>query len=410
MRAAVRIPLLGVALVACAWGGRQVYLKVDASRASQGKSARPDLPVPVEVGPVIRGLIRDQRTFSGTLEPKTRVVVATKISGRVERIFLDMSDKVERGQVIAELEDDEFVQGVAQAEADLAVARANLARAESALTIAERALERARALNERGMESESQFDVARSDYLAQGAALKVAQAQVTRSESAAESAKIRLGYTKVRATWSSDEASPAPWVVSERWVQQGDTVAANAPLVAIVELHPITAVLFVTERDYALLSVGQEVKVSTEAYPHEEFLGRIRRISPVFRQSSRQARVELEIANAQERLKPGMFVRSRVILREVPDAVIVPEAALLKRGGQVGVFVVDEAGSSARWVEVQVGIREGERVQVIEVSGVSGEAIRGRVVTLGQQLIDASSKITIPGPSTAPLTSAGRTP
>ena len=407
MKSALRVVFVVLLLAGVGWGGRAIYLKVQASRKARGSAAKPDLPVAVEVAAVTRGRIRDMRTFSGTLEARTRVVVATKISGRIERVFLDMADKVARGQVIAELDDDEYVQEVAQAEADLAVARANQARAESALTIAERALERARALNDQGMESESQFDVARSEHLAQGAAVKVAKAQVARSESAAATARIRLGYTKVRATWSSEAglsgAEPAPWVVAERYVQQGDTVAANAPLLAIVELNPITAVLFVSERDYALLQVGQEVKLTTEAYPGEEFLGRIRRISPVFRQSSRQARVELEVANAEERLKPGLFVRSRVVLREVADATIVPEPALIKRGGVTGVFLLNEAGTGARWAPVQVGISEGERVQV------TGDGISGRVVTLGQQLMDESSKLTIPAAHAAEVSSAGRT-
>ncbi|NIR30343.1 MAG: HlyD family efflux transporter periplasmic adaptor subunit, partial [Gammaproteobacteria bacterium] len=70
-----------------------------------------------------------------------------------------------------------------------------------------------------------------------------------------------------------------------------------------VELDPITAVFYVTERDYARLKPGQEAALSTDAYPGESFSGRIVRIAPVFRESTRQARVELRVANPDLRLK-----------------------------------------------------------------------------------------------------------
>jgi len=81
-----------------------------------------------------------------------------------------------------------------------------------------------------------------------------------------------------------------------------------------VELDPIRAVIYVTEKDYASLDPGQSVTPTTDAFPGEVFTGTVARVSPVFRQTSRQARVELTIANSQRRLKPGMFVRVEAIL------------------------------------------------------------------------------------------------
>jgi RND family efflux transporter MFP subunit len=170
-------------------------------------------------------------------------------------------------------------------------------------------------------------------------------------------------------------------------VDEGQTVAANAPLLMIVELHPIVGVVFVTERDYAQLKPGQHVSLTTDAYPDEQFTGRIDRIAPVFRKSTRQARIEMIIENPQHRLKPGMFIRAAVVLTRVPEATIVPEQALTIRDDKSGVFVVSEDGRSVAWREVKVGIREGGRVQVI------GEGLSGRVVTLGQQLVNDGSAI-----------------
>ena len=173
-------------------------------------------------------------------------------------------------------------------------------------------------------------------------------------------------------------------------MDEGQTVAANAPLLLIVELNPIVGVVFVTERDYANLKPGQLVALTTDAYPGEQYSGRIDRIAPVFRKSTRQARIEMTIDNPQHRLKPGMFIRATVVLARVPEATIVPEQALTKRDDRSGVFIVSEDGQSVTWREVKAGIREGDRVQV------EGEGLSGRVVTLGQQLVNDGSSITIP--------------
>jgi RND family efflux transporter MFP subunit len=288
---------------------------------------------------------------------------------------------------VAELDNDEYVQAVAQAEADLLVARANLSEAKSALEIAKREFKRTESLSERGIVSGSDFDTAKQNQLAKQAQLEVAAAQVTKAESSLETANIRLGYTKVTAGWTGGDENR---IVAERYVDEGQTVAANEPLLSIVELDPIVGVVFVNERDYAHLKPGQLVSLKTDAYPGEQYTGRIDRIAPVFRKSTRQARIEMTIDNPQHRLKPGLFIRATVVLAQVPEATIVPEQALTIRDDRSGVFIVSEDGRSVTWHEVKVGIREGNRVQV------EGEGLSGLVVTLGQQLVNDGSPVTIP--------------
>jgi RND family efflux transporter MFP subunit len=342
--------------------------------------------VPVEVAAIERGPIELRRTFTGALEAHAEFVVAPKISGRIEQLNVDLADTVARGQLVAKLDDDEYVQAVTQAQADLAVARANLAEAESLLKIAERELERVDKLRQRGVSSESQRDVAKADQLAKQAHVEVSKAQVTRAQAALETARIRLGYTEVTADWRGGGERR---VVAERYVDEGETVAANAPLLRIVELDPITAVLFVTERDYALLQPNQSATLKADSYPEASFRGRILRIAPVFRESTRQARVEIRVDNPQLYLKPGMFARATVVLRRVPETTIVPEQALATREGRSGVFVVDARSRSVAWREVEVGIRQDSRVQV------AGDGLVGQVVTLGQQLLDDGSAVSV---------------
>lgn len=356
-------------------------------RAGSSESAKTLRPVPVEVTQIQRGPIVLQRTFSGELEALAEFVVAPKVSGRVERVMVNIADTVKRGQLVAELDNDEYIQAVAQAQADLEVARAKLSEAESALGNSNRELNRTQSLLKRGIASDSEFDAAQQDQLAKQAQLKVTAAQVTKAESSLETANIRLSYTQVTAGWAGGGEQR---VVAERYVDEGQTVAANAPLLLIVELHPIVGVVFVTERDYAQLRPGQLVSLTTDAYPDEQFTGRIDRIAPVFRKSTRQARIELIIENPEHRLKPGMFIVTAVVLARVPEATIVPEQALTIRDDKSGVFVISEDGRSVAWREVKVGIRESGRAQV------EGEGLSGRVVTLGQQLVNDGSPIILP--------------
>ena len=352
---------------------------VEGSKASRS--------APVEVARIKRGPIVLRRTFSGALEALAEFVAAPKVSGRVERLVVNIADTVTRGQVVAELDNAEYVQAMAQARADLVVAGANLAKAKSDLDTSVREFKRTQSLRERGIASDSEFDVVEADHLSKQVQLEVAEAQVTKAESSLETANIRLGYTKVTAGWTGGDEHR---VVAERYLDEGQTVAANEPLLLIVDLHPIIGVVFVTERDYARLKPGQLVSLTTDAYPGERFSGRIDRIAPVFRKSTRQARVEMSIENPQFRLKPGMFIRATVEMDRVPDTTIVPEEALTSRGDTSGVFVVSEDGRTVTWRPVQVGIREGGWVQV------EGEGLNGRVVTLGQQLVNDGSNITIP--------------
>ncbi len=382
-----RILILTVLLIGAVAGLAWGILDRLQGRTGSHKSSKAFRPVPVEVAQIQRGPIALKREFSGELEALAEFVVAPKVSGRVERMMVNIADGVQRGQVVAELDNDEYVQAVAQAQADLMVARANLSGAKSALEIANREYKRTESLLKRGIASDSEFDAARQDQLAKQAQLKVAAAQVTKAESSLETANIRLGYTKVTAGWPGGDEDR---VVAERYVDEGQTVAANAPLLSIVELDPIVGVVFVTERDYARLELGQVVSLTTDAYPGEQYKGRIDRIAPVFHKSTRQARIEMTIDNPQNRLKPGMFIRATVVLARVPEATIVPEQALTKRDDRSGIFIVSEDGRSVTWRQVKEGIREGDRVQV------EGEGLSGWVVTLGQQLVDDGTRITIP--------------
>ncbi len=196
-----RLVVIVIILAASAWVGWKALVLASGEAGRRGPVG-PDRAVPVEVAPVESGLIRETRVLSGTLEASSRFVVASEVAGRIEHLAADLGDALERGQVIAELDDAEFVQAVAQAEAELAVRRAARDQAASTLDLATRAHERADALRQRGIASESEVDEAVATLKCSRAALAVAEAQVEQAAAALELARIRLGYTTVRAGWS----------------------------------------------------------------------------------------------------------------------------------------------------------------------------------------------------------------
>lgn len=369
-------------------------------RSDETQSQRPAdrAPAPVEVAPIERGTIINRRTFSGTLEAAVRVTISPKIGGRIVTLTVDIADTVRPGDLLAQLESSELDQAIRFAEAERAVTAAALVEAENALTIARRELDRAEALFDRGIASESQLDTARADHLSRSSAVEVAQAQRARAESNLQTARIRRGYADIHADWGqaaetvATEGNNDRRVIAERFVEIGDTVSANTPLLSIIDLDPIVTVIYVTERDYAMLDAGQKVSLTTDAYPGRQWTGAIDRVAPLFREGSRQARVEIRVPNPDADLKPGMFARVQAILGEARDATIVPVEALDRRQGRDVVFIVPPGTSTARLTPVRVGITDAGRVQI---TAADNSPLEGSVVTLGHQLLGEETVVSM---------------
>lgn len=384
------VVLAAVAVLGLLFRQRFAALESDGSGGGAPGTVGARSAVPVEVGSITRGDLILRRTFSGTLEPGAEFTAASKIAGRLRSLEVELGEAVVRGQVVARIDDAEFVQDVRRVEADLAVARAGRSEAASALEIASRALARARSLGEEGLTSASQLDVALSSELAAAARLEVTAAGVERAEAALESVRLRLGDTLVTANWDGDDEQR---VVAARYLDEGGNVAANAPLLSIVRLDPLVCVVDIPERDYARLAVGQRARLVADGYPGAEFEAHVERIAPVFRSSTRQARVELLVANADLRLKPGMFVRVTLELETVPDALSAAADALSERGGELGLFRVDPDTSVAAWIPVLVGVRTGDRVEVRTDDDMLDEG--DQIVTLGQELCEDGATVVV---------------
>jgi RND family efflux transporter MFP subunit len=366
--------------------GWEVYRRVAAAGDVQ-TGARGAAAVAVETQPVRQGAIRDVAVFTGSLLPKSQFVVAPKVSGWLKELLVHVGDTVRQNQMIAVIDDAEFTQQVEQARAEWQVAKANMENSASDLDMAQREYDRAKALREKQIASASELDAAEAIFNARQAQLKVSEAQVAQREAALKAAQLRLSYTKVQAFWEDRDATR---VVGERFVDAGALLQVNEPIVSVLEIDPLIAVVFVIERDYPKVQVGQQAVITTDAYPDQSFMGRIVRIAPLLRESSRQARVEIELANARQLLKPGMFVRAQVEFARRDDTVLVPLAALVRRNGEQGVFIADTNEMKARFVPVTTGIVDSSTAEITEPQ------IAGLVITIGNHLLEANSSIVLP--------------
>jgi multidrug efflux pump subunit AcrA (membrane-fusion protein) len=122
--------------------GWKVYQKVSAMENQPSRPRPSAIPIPVNIEPVQKTSIREMITFTGTLYPKTQFNIAPKVGGRLESLLVNIGDVVQQGQLIAVLDDDEYVQQMDQAKAELEVAEARIEESRSALDIARRELER----------------------------------------------------------------------------------------------------------------------------------------------------------------------------------------------------------------------------------------------------------------------------
>lgn len=361
----------------------QVYVRM-LNTATQKAGPRARAAVAVETSPVRKSTVRDIGIFTGTLYPRSQFVVAPKIAGRLEKLHVKMADRVKKGQVIAQIESDEYIQQLDQAKAELEVARANLADVKSALEIASKELERVKTLRQKRIASESELDASSAQFAAQEAKHKVALAQVAQKDAALKASQVRLSYTQIHAAWEEGDSER---IVGERFVDEGAMLAANTPIVSILDISVLTGVIQVIEKDYPKMLIGRQAEIRTDAYPGRAFSGRVARIAPLVKEMTRTARIELEIINSDGLLKPGMFIRAKIEFAVFEDATVVPIDALTKRGGRTGVFIADSKNLKARFFPAEIGLTDQGLVQILS-PGLVGE-----VVTLGHHLLEDGSTI-----------------
>lgn len=372
----------------------KVSEKVSASKKSSApRRGRGNVPVAVEVKPVIKDDIQDIGLFSGTLFPQSQFNVAPKVGGKLEQLLVNIGDHIKHDQLIAVLDSGEYLQQVEQAKADLQENKANIEESRSAMRIAQREYDRIKSLRKQNITSIASLDTAEAKLKNQTGKCKVFLSQSEKKKALLKASEVRLSYTRIHASWKGKKETR---VVGERFVDEGAMLAPNTPIVSILDINSLIAVIHVIERDYPKIRKGQDAMIQTDAFPNENFSGKIIRIAPLLKETSRQARVEIEIPNENYALKPGMFVRVQLEFEKHENATLVPFTALIKWHDKEGVFIIDSEEMKARFVPVESGLINKQWVEIL-----SPDTLTGSVVTLGQHLLRDGSSVLFPGATSA---------
>lgn len=312
---------------------------------------RPAAAVPVEVTKVERRSISSYIETNGTLEAENEVDLVARITAPVVDLKVEEGMQVDKGQILARLDDSEL--------------RARVEISRATLQEAEQVFGRAESLQENQLISPEEYDQV------------VTRLDTARAQS--ESDRIQLGYTEIRA--------PFAGLVVTRHIHYAEQVNAGMPLFRISDFNPLLCPIQIPERNIPQVQVGQQAYLTLEAWPGERFPARVLRVRPVVDAATGTVRVTLEVETGG-RLRPGMFARAFVQTETRSDALVVPKSALSLESIGDTVYVAE--GDSASRREVQLGFKEGDSVEV--VSGVSeGE----RIIVVGQDGLSDGTPIQI---------------
>ena len=341
-----------------------------------------------------------------------------KVSGYLEKISVQIGDSVRQGQVIAQIDQAEFLQKVKEVEAKVSQARAQYAeleagtraedireaeeavkQAQSRFNNAKLQRERVEALYKGQVISKKEMDTSEMDYsiteaqlasaeqhlkmLKDGARPEVKAASLGKlkeMEAILAQEQIRLQNTQIVAPFSGE--------IVRRNVDNGALLSSSTTLVTLVHLETLKVVANVLEKDIAFVKPGMKAKILTEAYPEKPFEGTVVRINKALDLATRTLQAEINIPNPGRLLKPGMFAKVELALAEKPEALVIPREAVLEEGGKRTVFVVE--GNQALRKPIITGI---EQDQVIEV--VEGLKDGDKVVVRGQESLRDRSTIRV---------------
>lgn len=341
--------LIALVLVVVAVGGAWVYRTYDSGSEQQASGERPASAVNT-MRPE-RDTVRDVVKAVGNLQALNAVELTTEVSGRVIEINLAAGKKVKEGDLLLRLDDR-------QAQADLAEIEARLADAR-------RQLERANRLRTNNSISQSQVDELKT-------AVDVALAQ-------RQAARVRLDNHRIQAPFSG--------VVGLTDISIGAYVTAGTAITTLDTTERMELNFSIPERFLGQVSVGQEVRGVSPAYPDQPFRGELMELGTRINELSRSLPVRALIENTDGRLRPGQFMSATLTLQQ-REALVIPEQAVMIRGDEQYVFVAEDG--AARRVSVELGSRMPGMVEI-----VSGVQLEDEVIVTGQDRLSSGDRIRV---------------
>ncbi|MGZ9058044.1 MAG: efflux RND transporter periplasmic adaptor subunit [Burkholderiaceae bacterium] len=334
--------------------------------ASGAAKGGPVGPIAVEVFQVKPSTVQEDLQAVGSLQSNESVILRPEVSGRISAIGFKDGQVVRKGQMLIALDNSLNAAEVAQMQAENDLALANLKRSED--------------LASRKFISSSAQDTAASNAQVADAKLKLAQARLS---------KMRI-------------LSPFDGVVGIRGVSLGDYVKDGTDLVNVEDVRILKVDFRLPERNLTQIKVGQNIEVVADALPGERFSGHIDAINPRIDANGRSLEIRARLENTAGKLRPGMFVRVRVIVGERTNALLVPEEAIVPQGAEFHVYKVVDG--QARRVPVKIGVRRDALVEIVD-----GLAPNDQVVTAGMRLSRDGQPVRVlpPAPPVKPAAPKG---
>ncbi len=329
------------------------FISCGNSSGSQANNEQEEDPgVPVETAKVIQGSISATYTGSASLEAEAEAEVVAKVSGVVKEIFVEEGHLVKADQILAKLDDEQFILEFNQAKARLEQLAKEFERNENLL--------------KNKITSQEAYEKTKSEYHSQKAACDLAQ--------------LRLDYTEIKA--------PISGIISLRHIKVGNMVNSNQPTFQITDFDPLLAVLHIPEKEMSKLQIGYPASLSADALPGVEFQGEILRISPVVNASTGTVKVTVVVDDRTRQLKPGMFTRVQIIYDTHENTLLVPKNAVMTEDSESSVFVVNEDTVSKRIVEI--GYINATHTEIL-----SGLNVDDTIVSTGLSSLKDGSKVNI---------------
>ena len=374
--------------------GSIVALVVIVAGAALVHLAKGDPIDPNRLARVARGDVARSVVATGKIQPITKVEVKSKASGIVEKLFVDINNRVRKGQQLAQLDEQEIVAQVDAARAQLASAEANVTTCQADiaqdkvnaaapdLPMYKATLDRNAEMNKEGIVSRQTLDNANRDYLAaltkrdaalaqiavDTAKMKQARAQVLQSQASLQQLEEQLSYTTIVA--------PMDGVILSRDVEIGDAVSSILVLgstATLVMTEGDTSEVYVQgkvdEADIAHVYLGQPARIKVESFRDRLFYGQVTKIAPmgVEKDNVTTFEVRVSINNPGGELKANMTANAEILLDEHKGVLTVPENAVIYDNQKnASVQVPDKHQKDGfRKVPVTVGLSNGSATEIV---------------------------------------------
>ena len=311
-----------------------------------------------ETVPVVSRAVSRTSDLPAEILPYLSVPLHAKIAGYVERVLVDRGSMVRQGELLAELSAPELKAQIAEAESKVQAAESGRIQAEAQLSGAQSTYDRLRKASETaGAIAGNELVIAEKQVDAARALVRAREQGVRAAESSAQAQKDLETYLKITA--------PFDGVVTERSVHPGALVGrgGDAPLLVIQQVSRLRVVVPVPESDAGGIIRGAHVPFRVPAFPERIYTGTVARISHVLDPKTRTMAVELEVANRDGSLAPGMYPSVKWPVRTARAALWVPRTAVVTTTERT--FVIRSHDGKAEWVDVKKGVADGDLIEVM---------------------------------------------